>query len=233
MASQEVMLITGTRKGIGKFLVHYYTNKGYKVIGCSRGTFEEKIENYEHFSCDVTDEKEVSKWIKEIKKIYGRLDIVINNAGIASMNHFLLTPTKTVQKVLNTNLIGTFNVCREAGKLMARQNYGRIVNFTTVAVPLNIEGESIYAASKSAIATFTKVIGKELAQYHITCNTIGPSPIATDLIRAVPKEKIDKLVEHMSIKRLGKFEDVANVIDFFIKKESDYITGQTIYLGGI
>ncbi|MCT4605427.1 MAG: SDR family oxidoreductase [Marinisporobacter sp.] len=233
MEQQQVMLITGTRKGIGKFLVNYYMNKGYKIIGCSRSALDEKINHYKHYIVDVTDEKEVSKMIKEIKQKYKRLDIVVNNAGVAAMNHFLLTPTKTVEQIMNTNFIGTFNICREAGKLMAIQKYGRIVNFTTVAVALNIEGESIYAASKNAVGTFTKVIAKELAKYNITCNAVGPSPIDTDLIRSVPKEKIDKLIENMSIKRFGKFEDVANVIDFFIKKQSDYITGQVIYLGGV
>lgn len=233
MELQQVMLITGTRKGIGRFLIDYYTKKGYQVIGCSRGPFEDEVENYKHFCVDVTDEKEVFKMIKQIKKEYGRLDIVINNAGIASMNHILLTPTKTAEKILSTNLIGTFNVSREAAKLMMKQNYGRIVNFGTVAIPLKIEGEAIYAASKNAVVSFTQVMAKELAQYNITCNVVGPAPIETDLIANVPKEKIEQLIHQMAIKRLGKFEDVANVIDFFIKKESDYITGQVIYLGGV
>ncbi|AOY75654.1 SDR family oxidoreductase [Clostridium formicaceticum] len=233
MEEQPIILITGTRKGIGRFLVDYYIKKGFKVIGCSRGSFEEDIEGYEHYLVDVTDEREVSKMIKDIYKKYTKLDVVINNAGIASMNHMMLTPTKTVEKILNTNVIGTFNVSREASKLMMRRKYGRIINFGTVAVPLKIEGEAVYAASKNAVVSLTQVMAKELAQYNITCNVVGPAPIATDLIANVPKEKIQQLIDKMTIKRLGKFEDVANVIDFFIKKESNYITGQVIYLGGV
>lgn len=233
MSIQKVMLITGTRKGIGRFLADYYIERGYLVIGCSRSEFDKTKENYEHYIVDVANEKEVVRMMKKIYQKHKRLDVVINNAGIASMNHLFLTPSSAAINILNTNLIGTFNISREAGKLMSRQLSGRIVNFGTVAVPLKIEGESIYAASKSAIITFTQVIAKELAKYNVTCNVIGPSPIETDLIKAVPEEKIHSLIGNMTIKRLGKFEDVANVIDFFIKDESNYITGQCIYLGGV
>jgi 3-oxoacyl-[acyl-carrier protein] reductase len=98
---------------------------------------------------------------------------------------------------------------------------------------MHLDGEAIYAASKGAVETFTKVISRELADFGVTCNVVGPTPIETDLIRAVPKEKIDKIIDNLAIKRLGQFEDVANVIDFFINPESNYITGQTIYLGGV
>jgi 3-oxoacyl-[acyl-carrier protein] reductase len=149
------------------------------------------------------------------------------------MNHFLLTPCDTVDRIMKTNLLGTFLICRESSKLMKRHRFGRIVNFSTVAVPMSLAGEAIYASSKSAVTSFTKVIARELAEFGITCNVIGPTPIETDLIRSVPTEKIDRIVNHLAIKRMGRFEDVANVIDFFIRPESDYITGQVIYLGGV
>jgi 3-oxoacyl-[acyl-carrier protein] reductase len=116
---------------------------------------------------------------------------------------------------------------------MRRRRYGRIVNISSIAVPMRLEGESIYAASKSAVVTFSRILARELADSGITCNVVGPTPIETDLIRGVPREKIDSIVERLAIKRLGRFEDVANVIDFFVKPESDYITGQVIYLGGV
>jgi 3-oxoacyl-[acyl-carrier protein] reductase len=145
----------------------------------------------------------------------------------------LLTPTATVERIMATNFRGTFLVCREAAKLMRRREYGRIVNVSTIAVPLRLEGESIYAASKSAVETFSRVLARELADFGITCNVVAPTPIETDLIRGVPQEKIDLIINQLAIKRLGRFEDVANAIDFFVKPESDYITGQVIYLGGI
>lgn len=229
----KVALITGTRKGIGKYLVEYYVKQGIQVIGCSRNPINYKLKNYKHFCLDISNEIKVKKMFAEIRNIYNRLDILINNAGIASMNHILLTPLKTAQQILNTNVIGTFLFCREAAKLMKNNHYGRIINFSTIAVPLKLEGEAIYAASKSSVITLTEILAKELAEFGITVNTIGPTPIRTDLIRAISKEQINKLLTRQAIHRFGKFEDISNVIDFFISPESDFVTGQVIFLGGI
>jgi 3-oxoacyl-[acyl-carrier protein] reductase len=116
---------------------------------------------------------------------------------------------------------------------MKKNKFGRIINFSSVAVPLNLEGESIYSASKSAVEQLTKVMSREVSEYGITINAIAPTPIETDLIKAVPKVKIEKLLQRQAIKRLGNFKDVSNVIEFFISENSSFITGQVIYLGGI
>lgn len=233
MPDAEVVCITGTSKGIGAYLVEHYSKLGYLVEGCSRTPVERQLENYRHHTIDITDESQVRRMLIDIEKRHQRLDILINNAGIASMNHILLTPTGVVEKIFATNFMGTFLFCREAAKIMRKRKYGRIVNFSTVAVPLHLEGEAIYAASKSAVVTFTQILAKEVASFGITCNAVQPSPIETDLIRNVPKEKIDKIIGQLTIKRLGRFEDVANVIDFLVRRESEYITGQVITLGGV
>ncbi|MEH7011469.1 SDR family oxidoreductase [Neobacillus niacini] len=230
---RPITLITGTRKGIGKYLAEHYVRQGHIVIGCSRNEPDWILDGYEHYKVDVSDEKGVKALFSFIRKKYGRLDHLINNAGIASMNHFLLTPISTVNKILNTNVVGTFLFSREAAKLMQKLGYGRIVNFTTVAAPLKLEGESIYAASKAAVISFTEVIARELSPYGITVNLIGPTPIETDLIRSVPKEKLEALINRQAIKRYGTVEDVANAVDFFLQKESSFITGQTLFLGGV
>jgi 3-oxoacyl-[acyl-carrier protein] reductase len=138
-----------------------------------------------------------------------------------------------VRNIFETNFIGTFLCSREAAKLMKRQGAGRIVNFTTVATPLKLEGEAIYASSKAAIISFTQIIARELAAFGITVNAIGPTPVQTDLIKSVPAEKIDQLLARQAIKRFGEFSDIANVIDFFIRPQSDFITGQVLFLGGV
>ena len=232
MANSQVMLITGSRKGIGEQLVKHYVAKGVRVLGCSRKNVAYKFDNYQHFCLDVSDESAVKALFFNIKKSYGRLDCLINNAGIGLANHSLLTPNKSIQNIMSTNFTGTFLFCREGARLMKKNNFGRIVNLTTVAVPLKLEGEAVYAASKAAINSLTQILGKELAEFGITVNAIGPTPIKTDLIRSIPKEKIESLISSLAIKRYGEIRDVINVIDFFIKPESDYLTGQIIYLGG-
>jgi len=230
---KKVILITGTRKGIGKELAEYYLNLGCIVIGCSRGPGTIVNSDYRHHELDVSDEKNVVKMVRATKKEFSRIDILLNNAGIASMNHFLTTSYNTVQNIFNTNFLGTFIFSREVSKVMMKQKYGRIVNYTTVASALRLEGEAVYAASKGAIENFTQTISKEVAPYNITVNAIGPTPVETDLIKTVPKDKIAALLDKQAIKRFGTFEDIKNVIDFFIDDKSEFITGQIIYLGGI
>jgi len=228
-----VTLITGTSKGIGEHLAKHYVRSGHRVIGCSRSDVEWSLDGYDHYVVHVTDEKAVKAVFSEVRRKFGGLDHLVNNAGIASMNHSLLTPMSTVEDVLGTNVAGTFLFSREAAKLMKSRSFGRIVNLTTVAVPLKLEGEAIYVASKAAVLSLTHVMAREFAEFGITVNAVGPVPIATDLIRSVPEEKIDRLVERQAIPRLGRFEDVANVIDFYLKKESEFVTGQNLYLGGV
>lgn len=230
---KQVTLITGTSKGIGKELAHYYANKGHIVVGCSRSPIDWQLDGYTHHLADVSNENQVLQIFKQIKKDYGKLDNLINNAGIASMNHSLLTSVKTAEDIFKTNFIGTFLFSREAAKLMQKNKHGRIVNFLTMAIPLKLEGESIYAASKAAISMLTDILAKEFAPFGITVNAVSPAPIITDLVRFVPKNKMDKLVNEQIIKRYGKFEDMVNVIDFYIKEESDNVTAQKIYLGGL
>ncbi len=233
MSENKVVLITGTRKGIGRALVEHYAGSGCHVVGCSRSPFDGDLPNYRHYCLDISDEPVVKKMFSEIRKQEGRLDVLINNAGVASMNHSLLTPLAAVNKIMETNFTGTFLFCREAARLMQVHRYGRIVNFATVAVPLKLEGEAIYAASKAAVISLTQILAREFAEFGITVNAIGPAPIRTDLIGGVSPEKLDALIERQAIKRYGEPRDVIQVINFFIQPASDFVTGQVIFLGGI
>jgi 3-oxoacyl-[acyl-carrier protein] reductase len=227
-----VTLITGTRTGIGRSLADYYIRQGHLVFGCSRQPFPEAIPGYEHFCLDVSDDNAVKLMMNAVRQKCGRLDNLINNAGIAATGHFLLTPAETILRVYKTNVMGSFLFTREAAKLMKKQQRGRIVNFSSSAVPLKLAGEAVYASSKAALVSLTEILARELAPFGITVNTVGPTPIETDLIRAMPQDKVEDVISRQPIRRRGTFADVANVIDFFLRPESDFITGQVIYLGG-
>ena len=228
-----LFLITGARKGIGEHLVKHYVAQGHQVVGCSRQETAFEAEGYQHFCLDVSTETEVRHMFAEISNQYGRLDVLINNAGVAYMNHALLMPMETAREILETNFLGTFLMCREAARLMRKHHFGRIINFATVATPLKLEGEAVYAASKAAVINFTQIIAREFAEFGITANVVAPTPIQTDLIKSIPQDKLDELLKRQAIKRLGEFRDVTNVIDFFVRPESDFITGQVLFLGGV
>ena len=135
------ILITGTSRGIGHYLTRSLLADGNTVIGFSRTEPAEKIEGaYTHYCVDISDEKQVAQAVNAVRKKYGYLDVLINNAGIAAMNHFCLTPLETARRVMNVNFFGTFLMTRECAKLLRKSTNARIVNFSTVAVPLNLAG---------------------------------------------------------------------------------------------
>jgi 3-oxoacyl-[acyl-carrier protein] reductase len=226
------IIITGTRKGIGKFLAERYLAAGFHVAGCSRGESSIQHGDYSHYQLDVSDEKAVVQMVRDVGRKSG-LDALINNAGLAAMNHLLLSSGTTGRKIFDCNFFGSFFFLREAAKIMQKAKNGRIVNFTTVAVALDLEGEALYASSKAAVETLTRVAARELGDFGITVNAVGPTPVKTDLIRQVPPDKIEALLARQAIKRFGEMEDVGRVVDFFLDDMSGFITGQILYLGGV
>lgn len=226
------VVITGATRGIGLALTEHYLSAGDEVIGCGRTPSTMSHPRYLHRCVDVTGGDEVDQLFDELRTRFGSIDALINNAGVASMNSLALMPLETAQRIMDTNLLGTFSFTRAAVRLMRASGNARIVNFTTVAVPMRLEGEAIYAASKAAVETFTRIAARELGPFGITCNAIGPSPIRTGLISGVPEAKLEALVQAQAVRRWASTEDVINVVDFFLRPESSMVTGQVIYLGG-
>lgn len=233
MVDRPVMVITGTSRGIGKYLADYYLAAGYQVVGCSRSDATIECEYYTHFRLDVASEKDVNKMFAGVWKRFARLDVLINGAGLASTNHLLLCPASTAENIVRTNVLGLFLCCREAAKIMTKARWGRIVTVGSVDTPLKLEGTAVYAASKAAVVSFTEIIARELSSYNITANCVGPSPVKTDLIKGIAEDKFTAMIGRQAIKRYCEFTDISNVIDFFLSKNSDFVTGQVIYLGGV
>ena len=234
MSEKPVMIITGTRKGIGKYLAEYYVEKGFQVIGCSRGEINFERDNYRHFSLDVCDERTVKKMFSEIRKTYGRLDVLVNNAGVnLTLSPILLVPYESALKTIEINLLGTFLMSRESVKIMMKNSFGRIINFSSMAVRHEVKGEAIYTASKAAIISLSRVMAKEVYDYNITCNIIAPSAIKTDLMDLIDEDALRSVLKRNAIQELCKMDDISNTIDWLIKSTSNSITGQVIYLGGV
>ncbi len=232
--TRPVALVTGARRGLGRGMVDHLLAQGWRVYGCARHALDAPPTHpaHHHAVVDVSIEDEVVRWIREVAREAGRIDALVNNAGVASMNHALLTTRATLDRVFSTNVGATFVAAREAAKYMRRRRAGRIVNLSTVAVPLHLEGEAIYAASKAAVEELTRVLARELGELGVTVNAIGPSPIRTDLIAGVPDDKIQQIVARGALKRLGELDDVLAVLDFFLSPRAGFVTGQVMYLGG-
>lgn len=229
----QTIIITGTTKGIGLGLANYYLEKGYKVAGLARSESKIAHEHYIHLVCDIAVEEQVVAAIKQVKNACGSIDVLINNAALANMNSLISTPFAAFEQVYKVNAGGTFLLMREAAKQMIRQQNGRIINFTSISKPLNLETQSSYAASKAAVESLTKIAARELASFGITVNAIGPTPIDTDLIKGIPEEWMQNVLNMQAIKRKGTMEDIYNLCDFFINERSSFITGQILYLGGV
>lgn len=233
MSSRRV-LVTGASRGIGLALVERFLAGGDRVFGCGRhpASPERAHDQYTHFTVDVADDAAVRAMFTQIRALAGGLDVLVNNAGIARMNLLALTPAADAQSTVNTNILGTFHCTRQAIRLMRHAPHGRIVNLSTVAVPLRLEGEAMYAASKAAVESLTRVTARELGRTGITCNAVGPSPVRTDLTAKVPPDAMTRLIERQAIPEWASVDDVFNVVEFFLRPESRMITGQVVYLAG-
>ena len=234
MTKKPVMIITGTSKGIGKYLSEYYVGKGFQVVGCSRSVIDSELDNYQHFNLDVSDESAVKMMFTKIRNRYDRLDVLINNVGVNyTMAPVLLVPYESALKTTKINFLATVLMSREAAKIMMKNSFGRIINFGSMAVKHENKGEAIYTASKAAIGSFTSVFAKEIYSYGITCNVISPAAIDSELMRRVDNDALQKVLSQNAIPDFGKLDDISNSIDWLIKPATSAITGQTIYLGGV
>ena len=148
------------------------------------------------------------------------------------MNLVVTTPAETVRRIVETNLLGTIFCCQQIAPALIKRGSGRIINFSTLGVPLAIKGEAIYVASKAGVEGFTRVFARELAAHGVTVNAIAPGPIETALIAKVPKDKVDAVVAQQIIPRQGTPLDVWNIVSMLLSPESSMISGAVLNVGG-
>jgi len=231
----RVVLVTGSSRGVGRSVAEALIEQGDFVFGCSRsGEPPFAHERYRHGSLDVTDEKAVRTMIAEITTAYGRIDITVNNAGVSSSRLGLLTSASDFTTVLQANLVGAFVVMRESMRVMKRAKFGRIINFSSINVPLASLGAAPYNASKAGLENLCITLSRECAADDITINCIGLSLVGNSgMVDSLSQSAISAKQEELIKPSLLEVGEIIHAINFFAAPEARNITGQTIYFGGV
>jgi len=238
----QVAIVTGGSRGIGAGIVKALAAEGAKVAIVYRGSqpaaealVAEVTAAGGHaraYQADVTDSASVKACVEAVQKDLGPIDILVNNAGVIADGLFVRMEADDWNKVIQTNLGGTFNFCHEVSFPMMQRRKGRIINVSSVAATHVNPGQTNYAASKGAINSFTRALAVELAGRGVTVNAIAPGFIETDMSAAVRNKAGDLIKKIIPMRRIGVPEDIAKVAVFLASAESAYITGQVITVDG-
>lgn len=234
---KRVAIITGAAKGIGKAIAQRMINENYITILVDVDTVNGKAlanelgDDAKFVLTDISNAKEVEALFKASISEYGRVDVIVNNAGIIRDNVIWKMPEDDFDKVVDINLKGTWLMCKVAGTLMREQKRGRIINIASRAW-LGNRGQSNYSASKAGVIGLTRVLALELGKYGVLVNAIAPGLIDTPLTQKLPSAIQEKLIEAQPTKSMGQPADIANVVAFLSDEKTQFITGQTIYVDG-
>jgi len=236
--SHKIAIVTGGAMGIGKAITQLLADEDYYVViadlnqGEGKKTTDLLGEDRAGFiQCDICKQEDVKHLFATVKEKYRRLDLLVNNAGIIKDNLIWNMPAEDFEAVIDVNLKGTWLMCREAAVLMKEQNYGRIVNITSRAW-LGNRGQSNYSASKAGVVALTRVLALELGKYNIAVNAVAPGLIDTPLTQSLEPKVKEFLINAQPTKRMGKPEDVARVVSFLSSENTDFVTGQVLYVDG-
>lgn len=238
MLEGKTAVVTGAAKGIGKAIALAFAKEGCNIVLNYHSTVSDSTVNAIEecgVKCmpvqgDVSDSGFAAQLVKDIKKEFGTLDVLVNNAGITRDMLLMRMSEEQFDEVINTNLKGTFNMIRHASSLMLKQRSGAIINMASVVGVTGNIGQANYAASKAGIIGLTKSAAKEFAQRGVTCNAIAPGFIETDMTDALAEETKQEILKAIPLKRYGKAGDIARVAVFFAK--NTYITGQVLNVDG-
>jgi 3-oxoacyl-[acyl-carrier protein] reductase len=225
-----VIVVTGASRGLGQAITERLIERGEEVIGLARNTSGLKINAIE---CDVSDYASVKNASKEVKRMKKPVKAFINAAGVASMNMAVTTDESTVQKLIQTNLVGTIYCCQLFAPIMLRQKQGSFITFSTIAVALALKGESVYAASKAGVETFSRTFAREMADFNVRVNCIAPGPIRTDLLRGITDTQIEKITSQQVIQKQFQKSDVCDLVELLLDEKATSLSGQVLNVGGV
>lgn len=225
-----MIIVTGAGRGLGKAITERLTEKGEQVLGLARTKDALQIDGIE---CDVSDYSSVKNAAREVKRMKQPVKAFINVAGVASMNMAVTTDESTVQKLIQTNLVGTIYCCQLFAPIMLRQKYGSFINFSTIAVALALKGESVYAASKAGVEAFSRTFAREMADFNVRVNCIAPGPIRTDLLRGITDFQIEKITSQQVIPKQFEKSDVCDLVELLIDERASSLSGQVLNIGGV
>lgn len=237
----KVALVTGASRGIGRAIAVALAASGAELFcvstkegGCAAtlATIEAAGGKAHGVACDVADPERVETMAKAVLQQAGRLDLLINNAGVTKDGLFLRMDASDFDAVIGTNLRGTFLVCKAFARAMAKARGGRIVNVGSVVGLTGNAGQANYAASKAGLVGLSKSLAKELAGRAITCNVVAPGFITTDMTAAIPAEHQQAMLGSIPLARFGQPEDVAQAVLFLCSDSAAYITGQVLVVDG-
>jgi 3-oxoacyl-[acyl-carrier protein] reductase len=225
-----VIIVTGASRGLGQAITERLVENGEVVLGLARNTDGMNIDAIE---CDVSDYASVKNASKEIKRMKKPVKAFVNAAGVASMNMAVTTDESTVQKLIQTNLVGTIHCCQLFAPIMLRQKQGSFINFSTIAVALALKGESVYAASKAGVESFSRTFAREMADFNVRVNCIAPGPIRTDLLRGITDTQIEKITSQQVIPKQFQKSDVCDLVELLLDEKAASLSGQVLNLGGV
>lgn len=224
-----MIVVSGASRGIGRAVAERLVSQGHQVLGLSRSPAEAE---FQILPVDVSAESQIKDLSRSLRERSTPVTAVINAAGIASMNLALMAPARHVRSVVDTNLLGTIFMCQALAPLLIRAGGGSIVNFSTIAVTLALQGESAYVASKAGVEAFSRTLARELGDHGITVNCIAPGPISTDLLKGVSAEQIDRITDQQILRRQFTLDDVCDVVDVLLDPRSRSLTGHVLRVGG-
>ena len=242
MEERKTVLVTGASRGIGKEVALKYAENGYDVIinyvsnktdvKALENEFKEKGVDCLILKADVSKQEEVQELVEKAIEKFGKIDVLVNNAGITKDNLLMRMSEEEFDKVLEINLKGTFLVTKAVTKYMMKKRTGSIINLSSVVGVVGNAGQCNYSASKAGIIGFTKSIAKELASRNIRANAVAPGFIETDMTSVLPDNVKESIHNQIPLKRMGNAKEVAELIYFLGSEKSSYITGQVINIDG-